>query len=172
MKARNGFVSNSSSSSYIVTIHTTFDDFAERLIAEYKWDYFCLSNIVAKIDSQIREAEKSRCALKNSFEEPKESISEERAMGLNQWYEKQIKNLNDYKEEVAKLNEDDYKSIILCVFKRHDIIVGYFDSGVELSYFTPMHNDFLDGMDELLNEIIMYFMFDTDYKVECEREED
>jgi hypothetical protein len=41
-----------------------------------------------------------------------------------------------------------------------------------LYYFTPMHNDFVDGMDELLNEIVMYFMFETDYKIECEREED
>lgn len=35
-----------------------------------------------------------------------------------------------------------------------------------------MHNDFNEGMDDLLKEIVMYFSFDTKYKTEFRREDD
>ena len=45
MKVRKGFVSNSSSSSYVVDIGVGFDQFLNTMKAEYSWSFFSLKEI-------------------------------------------------------------------------------------------------------------------------------
>ena len=167
MKIRTGFVSNSSSSSYIVKIHVPYNEFVDFLGARHKWDYFCLENIKNKIDFQIKELEESH---KKSLEEYKD-----RSEWLFKCYDDRLKYLNDFKKETSELTEDNFDKIVELVLKYNDITEDTIetDSGeniVILSYFTSMHNDFNDGMNDLLKEIVLGFLFDTNYKVECQRE--
>jgi len=64
------------------------------------------------------------------------------------------------------------KALVEFVLKYKGITTEILKDGIEFSYFTSMHNDFEDGMEDLLKEIIMYFCFDTNYKVEFKREDD
>ena len=173
MKNRNGFVSNSSSSSYIVKIHATPDEFVDFLEAGgHKWDYFNLDNIKNKIDFQIKELEESR---KKSLEEYKD-----RSECLSKFYDSRLTLLNEFKKEAGALTEENFDATVALVLKYNDITYGLEEDSVAdseenivtLSYFTSMHNDFNDGMNDLLKEIVLSFLFDTNYKVECKREGD
>jgi hypothetical protein len=165
MKTRNGFVSNSSSSSYIVKINgLSYEHFVEVLLAEYT--YFLeergLKKIQFNINKMLQDLEKSK----------------ENDPLLPEWYIKQYDMWTKSGEEdlatIKKLTEEDNRlEIMKFILLKNDIRVenAEGENAVRLSAFVSMHNDFGD-MPELLREIILFFMFDTTYEVECERESD
>ena len=146
MKIRKGFVSNSSSSSYIVTIENiSFEEFCNKLAPEYSWSsLFSLNSARNKLEE---------LAIKPYSEEFKNEI-----LGLL--------------KELEEINEDDFVEIVKFMLKYGHINYRELKNGLELSSFTCMHNDFDSGMSERMKEILLFFMFDTKYTIKCERESD
>ena len=68
-----------------------------------------------------------------------------------------------------KICENRGDKCLECIMNSNIEVKKYDDEEIEISFFTPMHNDFSEGMHGLLKEIVLYFMFDTDYKVKCKR---
>jgi len=167
MKIRSGFVSNSSSSSYLVQFHVPFDEFARMLRSEYG-GYWCTWHIIdGKINARIVQVKKELA------DEEDRLSGQPIKYDILSYYNEQLKKLNSFREELDGLAYvDDPAVLVKFILKYNQIICDVKDGIVELSYITTMHNDFVSGMSELFQEIIWFFMFDTDIKVECTREAD
>lgn len=144
MKKRLGFVSNSSSSSYVVNIRDIESEkFYDLLWSEYSWDFFNKAAIIESLEKQINENKKSKFPF------------------VNDWN----KDLENKIEDMQSVNSDDKIGIIKFVLGHNGITIREHGDEVELEYFTAMHNDFNTGMNDMLKEIILFFSFDTDFKV-------
>jgi len=159
MKIRNGFVSNSSSSSYIVKIRDTYwDEFCDIVVAG---DYsYTKDNLLKEIETDITRFEgyiKEEGIREGSvFVE----MNKEHLVQLNNWKEilTPEKISNEVLVEVALAHSGIKRD------ETHKDIV-------KLSCLTSMHNSFDEGMTKLLKEIVLLFLFDTKKKIECERED-
>lgn len=164
MKIRNSFVSNSSSSSYIINIQVDIDTFYKELFKEYgSWDFLCKEELIPKIEEIIESVEKS---IKEMGEKKNENKKYDKY-----FYETYPSDLKFYKkllEKVKKLKDVELTKLLLDKYYYINV-VEKFDDEIKIWADTSMHNDFDNGMGHALKEIVLYFMFDTDYKVSCER---
>ena len=145
MKKRIGFVSNSSSSSYVVNIRDIDSEkFYDLLWSEYSWDLFSKKEIMEKLEDRIeKNGENSNF---HSFHDWNKEIKRE-------------------VEELQNIDPDDKLSMIKFVLDYNGIKIKEDEDEIELEYFTAMHNYFNTGMNDMLKEIILFFSFDTDFKV-------
>ena len=162
MKIRNGFVSNSSSSSYIVKIRDTYwDEFCD--IVESNKGSDSSEELISEIDKCLKEEQKSA---------QEDSVSTISSGILEFWKQartERIKELNRIKGMLSAEKVSN-STLIKAALDLHGI--KYIETNkdvVELVCSTSMHNSFNEGMPELLKEIVLLFMFDTKKKVECER---
>ena len=156
MKIRNGFVSNSSSASYIVKINgSSFEDLCARLLCEYSWCEFNLVAVLGKISNRITEA------------------SERLQTGeIKPFYDKLIEDLEALLKEAKDIDEDNGVEVVDFILKYNGI--EYQEDSNEITLFdcTSMHNSYDEGVSDLLQEIIMFILFETDYKIKCEIDKD
>ena len=157
MKIRQGFVSNSSSASYIVKIdNISFYDFCDKIQAEYGFhDYFSIAQMNGRIDHLLERY--SDLDDNNPIDTFSKSFKKE---------------LEDQKTKLSKIDEDNFYEIAKFALDFHQIDVKDGSGHIELSYFTSMHNDFDSGMSNIMKEIVLYFIFETKCKVICEVEHD
>jgi hypothetical protein len=85
-------------------------------------------------------------------------------------YDRHITQLLDFKNKLT--TTDDIIEIARIIFEYNMIKVEETSDYLKLSYVTSMHNDFDSGMHEMLKEIILYLLFETDIIPYCERESD
>lgn len=164
MKMRHGFVSNSSSSSYIVKIRKiTYPELISQIYPEYSYDYFDLKKIKQEILKRIIISKK----FKREAEETKKNHPDKKVFGCD-WVDGEIERLIKLREEISIITEP--SDIVDLVFRYRGIKCYKHKWGLELSCFTAMHNSFNEGADELFREIIQFFLFDTKYKLQFERE--
>jgi len=156
MKIRIGFVSNSSSASYIVKIKGVN---LETIVN--KFDGYSIYSFITELKERIVEFGKYRlenvatCPEVRKFREEQDKRDKELLLKLDKALE------SDSQLDKMKVAMDAHG-------------VSYVEDGgdLTLNYFTSMHNDYNDGMCGLLKEILMTVMFETDFKVECEIEND
>jgi hypothetical protein len=162
MKTRNGFVSNSSSASYIVKIKDiNFEEFCERIMREYQWYELNMKQTLGKIKKRIYQLHESSKASKvrDKQEEP-----------TDQWYARYMKELEALFEEGSKIDEDNIIDVVKFILEYNDIKLSLVTNGIELDYFTSMHNCYNEGVSDLLKEIVLFFSFETDYEIKFEVE--
>ena len=162
MKIRNGFVSNSSSSSYIVRVKdTTWDEFCNLVVADKGFYY--REELVHEIDEEIVRFETS---IKEAKEDKNKILSTMIPM-----YKDKLVELKKLKKSMPKDNDIEALVTIALKFNGIKYDVDKDVKEVELRSFTSMHNSF-DDMPMLMREIVLALMFDTGKKLKCERIDD
>ena len=158
MKIRTGFVSNSSSSSYFVEIEgIDLKDFLNKLFIEYTWNHFNKSEIEARLyqcieNNKVAKRDYNKSGVSRLFEK-----------NYDTWLKDSENDLDQFKK--AKTDE----ALVKFVIKYNGINLKHSKDKIRLSTWTSMHNSFNEGMPELLKEIVLFFSFDTEYKVNCKR---
>lgn len=166
MKIRVGFVSNSSSASYIITLRGTRKDIEEVIneaCATSSWD----NNIESVVENNITRLENSLRDLESGRESfLSESIDDIKAnLELHKSYKTFLNgNGNINRQEL-------FTRMVLSIF---GICRTNLDNGdVQLNYFTAMHNSYTEGMPRVLKEIVLYALFElSKVKINCVIERD
>lgn len=159
MKLRQGFVSNSSSSSYIVSLNgVSFKKLIEILQPDFQCDLLNKKIVLKDITQWI-----------SKFTEYKETSMKSEGTMVSV-YDRHITKLLDFKKRLE--TTDDIIDIARIILEYNMIEVEETYDYLKLSYTTSMHNDFDSGMHEMLKEIILYLLFETDIIPYCERESD
>jgi len=155
MKIREGFVSNSSSASYIVKIHgVTLAELWNKLAPEYSYGLFCKDSFVHKLIKTIAK-----------FKERKNGDSD-----FAKYYEGEIDKLEEYLETL-KAEDLPFEKFLQIFNEYNHISINECFKGVELKCDTSMHNSFDEGMSDIVQEI-MFYMMSLDYKVTLEVDHD
>lgn len=147
MKIRMGFVSNSSSASYIIEVGgLTFDELLHMLDQEYSWKYFDYDKIKSEIDNKYYKT--LNLSKHGQFHGLKED-----------W----IREATEEKERFDKINNEG-EELVRFVLSFRGISVEELPNKLRLTAFTFMHNDY-DDMPDLLREIIMFILMETKYPI-------
>jgi len=168
MKIREGLVSNSSSSSYFFRVKDLkFDDFVDMMVSGYWFEAFNKRILNQEIKDNIKKTIEDN-------EKHSKMYSKNGKDSMSKFMDKMNRDhILACKKELAELGKcSTNKKLVEFVLKHRRIKTGISKNGIEFSYFASMHNDFNEGVEDLLKEIIMYFCFDTNYKVEFERTDD
>jgi hypothetical protein len=158
MKTRQGFVSNSSSASYIVKIQgISFEDFCGTLHGEYGCFEFSLESLKSEINKRLVKA-------KEYLEDADEPMKD--------FYVRQVESFEAYQKAAAEVDPDDSVEIVKLILDYNGIRFSEYEKVIGLKDFTSMHNNYNEGVSELLQEILMFFMFETDYQITCDVDKD
>jgi hypothetical protein len=161
MIIRKGFVGNSSSSSYIVTIHGVTK---ERFLRERRQELYRDGDVQSYIDEKESWLQDDRYAntLDLSQEERDELFSvvphSNKEYMSRWWFEEAQKDINNaelVKEYAKEHLNNEITELILS--DKYDISVNEISSGVEVWGHTPMHNSFMD-MPDIFKEILGYYL--------------
>ena len=153
MKFRQGFISNSSSSSYIVNIEgIDLDDFLNTLYQEYSWSFFNRERVKNEIYAYLYGSKKR-------LEENKNIIFKD----LEEYWPKESER---WKEKFDSLDND--IDLVRFVLDYCHVYTEETKTGIQMTSSVSMHNDFRD-MPEIMKEITLYFLMDTKHKVKGER---
>jgi len=156
MKIRQGFVSNSSSASYIVDIQNIEEkEFFDVVQGMYCGGYVFDSEYIVEQLQQIIEEAKSEIREKNT--------------PMTVYYIDKVKRFRALKKEALRISSN--KNMIKFGLKINGITYNYKDSVITLSSWTSMHNSFNDGPSDVLKEIILTFLFNGRYKMNCKMED-
>lgn len=168
MKIRNGFVSNSSSSSYIVKIRdTSKEEFAEAM--RDVWPYFFYENLMSRLDKDIDFFSK---AIEEEKSHSTDKSLRRLLQDINQVRLNELLNLKGRLTEIREDGLKNFDKLVFLVLEYNNLQCEIKDGYISLRSFTSMHNSFNDGMNEVLREIVLTLMFDTKKKLECYREGD
>ena len=144
MKIREGFVSNSSSASYIVKIHTSWEDFSTIIKDEIYWSFCDVNSLKTEIQ--------------NSITKEKEFLNKDATLfePLTEYWEESLAKQEEMLKELDK--EMTPEDMIKWVLKYNGM--GFIEKPdmIELSGFTSMHNSYVEGMQDLLKEIVLCFL--------------
>lgn len=156
VKLRNGFVSNSSSASYIVDIEITLEILVQEVRQSDPWRFsgdFFKRTVIEQIEHCYEMADLSdeECITKDSKKKAQEF--EEMLLIFDK--------LSDVERTVMMLN-------------LYGINVELFPTIVRLKSFTSMHNSYDDGLCEPLKEFILFLLFyrEGKYNLKCRSELD
>lgn len=145
MKTRNGFVSNSSSASYIVRIHDMkVHDFCKAIAEEFQYNYFDITELIERF--------KERGQYKYLVERLEELKHPEFLHGY--YYDK-----------------PDAELITDLLNQYYRIQTKYYNGDIILTGSSSMHNSISD-MPEILKDFCTYFMFESKKILECKVEHD
>ena len=171
MKTRDGFVSNSSSASYIVRLENiNFEDFVRILMPEFGWSYFNVESLKTQLEETKKRIE--------GWRDEDIQYANDNAGDDDGWAEMRtlhvapLAKVNSLIDKLSNTAKDDMIGLAKIVLDSNQIDLRATDNYVELSSFTSMHNDFDSGMSEIMKEIVLFLTFDTDYTVKCRRESD
>jgi len=167
MKIREALVSNSSSSSYFFNVKDLkFNDFINMMVSNYWFDYFNKGLIKGEIKKRLIETQDAHKKHNMMFVKNSKKMT----VIMNKWHQESVKSLE---KDLANLNKcSTNKDLVELVLKYRGIKTNVAKKGIEFSCFTSMHNDFNEGMEDLLKEIVLFFCFDTKYKTEFRRQDD
>lgn len=165
MKIRLGFVSNSSSASYTISIGINKNDFYRGLLSDKSaYTFFSVSSFINELEECIK-------VIKEGIKEDKLNIKLGKDRGLmnfcldsNQNY---LKTLKATLVRVKKIkNPERDKRIIKEILAYHHIRLNdSLEGSVVLQYHTTMHNSYVEALPDDLKEIILYFMFEHSAKM-------
>ncbi|MDD5651343.1 MAG: hypothetical protein PHF86_13170 [Candidatus Nanoarchaeia archaeon] len=156
MKIRKGFVSNSSSSSYIITLDKNKADFLADMVTAYEYGAFNVNYIVENIKKTIKECEEpDQVSISFMAEHMQNRIND-------------LKLLLEKIYDLTKIEDEDKNSryyvcntsvIELLLTEYYNVKIEELTKIINVSGWTPMHNSYND-MPEILKDIIIWYTFE------------
>jgi hypothetical protein len=161
MKKRTGFVSNSSSASYIIKLRGSLNEVLSDIANNCDWPYTTLEKIKKELNERIvslekrleeLETKKEKYLMFNTVPELKNRIYKER-YDLNRI------------EKIEKEREGDWQSgqeeVTQIALRLNYIKIEEKNEYVELEAATVMHNSYVEGMPDFLKDIVLYYSFEN-----------
>ena len=134
------------------------EDFFRILHNEYQWVYFN--------EGFLRKTLEKR--LQNNTEYKKNLEDKEGILKVS-WFSDLSEQIKEDIDLLDKINNLSRKDLIRSVLKYDRIEVKSKKDFIEIAQYTTMHNSY-DDMSALLQEIVLYFMFEgMGRKIKCER---
>jgi hypothetical protein len=166
MKIRSGFVSNSSSSSFVVQICVPTSVFVDNLLND---DDFCLRDKFNK--AVFKEYLKERLQeLERSIEEDKRLKKHPLFKHLADSCKGEVKEIGEVLKVFDSLTD---LQLLVMVLKYNGIKMRKHNKEyVELYHWTSMHNYFIESLPDLLKEIMFYYTFNKNVKILAKQESD
>jgi len=177
VKNRLGFVSNSSSASFVVSVRKPQEDLVNSLFSI--WDYFSISAMVTRISENIAEYEKY---LNEEKEPPADDLPEDRKKlilelreSAKKGYCERIKELQDFLTEIKEYpelepTEEQKLNFIHKVLTYYEVRLkktfATLDDTWEFSYWTSMFNNY-NELPDILKEIVLMLTFQN-VPMKCE----
>jgi len=174
MKVRLGFISNSSSASYIVELNITEDRLYEILhIIDWQAEATSVVSRLVYLRESIEDQYHFGLAATLRNDMPRD-----KAIEAKQNHEKKVEEIDKKIDKYRKPNITK-KEIAKEYLKAHEITVTPKKDSVELSAFTSMHNEYVTGMNDILKEIVLFLTFakesnpkTKDIEIKCSVEHD
>lgn len=159
MKIRFGFVSNSSSASYTICIHTEKNTFIQLIKNKIICNEF------------FQESSEFKKIVEYNYNKLKDSINKSTNTGTlyNIFIDRTKENLENHKKLLKKWDNIRYdlsNEMYEDLFKYFDLDVSENNGITNISYTTIMHNSYNEGINYILKEIIFYILFETNIKME------
>ena len=168
MKIRSGFVSNSSSASFMVKVDKSVDDFLDELYNEFQWTHFKTEHFKYELEQDIKRNEEYIEKFKKDFEGNKKDNF--LIKGAIEGCEIQNQGLRHLIKCLPKMSQRELTSAIL---NHHHVDIAARKNGkCELWSHTIMYNSAGDAP-EFLHMIVFYLALtypDKKYEVSVERE--
>jgi hypothetical protein len=157
MKIRYGFVANSSSATYIITVDLTKDKLYKLIYGSESSYEFEKIHLLGKIEENI--------VLENKYIQDYEKEIKELDDNANSFRKdclettrKNLENSIAFKEKVEKAVYDDIIDLVL----EYNNTRIYEKSGKTiLEQFTSMHNSYNEGMNDIMKELLFILCFDS-----------
>jgi hypothetical protein len=120
-------------------------------------------------------AEELRVEIDEEIKKQKKYMSDAKGnkmfKGMKRLYKERLVKLQKLKKNI-NVPKPNSSILVKTALDFNDVkYYDYQNERIELNYFTSMHNSFNEGMADVLKEIILVFMFDTNKKIKCERED-
>jgi len=167
MKTRKGFVSNSSSASFIVGVDTSIDEFLDELYYEFNWSHFKVEEFQKELEKEIEFNEK----YLEKFEKDLLTESEDSKFLTNSAItQNKLRNecLKRLVESLSKLSPRQLTTVIL---NHNRIMVCARKNGkCELSGWTVMYNSVADAPEFLHTIVFWLALTGRKHKVTVERD--
>lgn len=160
MKVRTGFVSNSSSASYIIKVLAPKEEIISLLICEYGWVYFHKEEFVKMVTKKIKDHERN--------DDEKIKYLSDLGQTFKETMAKQRKEYREKLQGYIDRNLSDDEVLFTTVLESKNIKCRQIDDNTVFESETSMHNDYNSGVANLLKEFLLLFMFEHEYKISCE----
>lgn len=167
MKTRLGFVSNSSSASYYITLKEPRKEALSTILTECSWPYFQRNTILEQINKNIKSLTERL--------EYMERVKESWLIESKEYIEQKLKEFEDMKlqvEEIFRKKDEEWNSVakdndlLDIVLKLNYIKIDHeTEHEIELSANTVIHNNYVESMSDLLKDIVLYYTFEKPSKI-------
>lgn len=147
MKIRNGFISNSSSASFILTLNNTSYDDLSIFIREEILELYHTNNILEYIKD-------------------KEFLNELKKRSKEIYYKNKIKNLINLFLLFNTKTIDDFFKFYFEYF--YNITFNKENENIKLKWWTSMLNDYSSSVPEIIKNILLYDKITNEFKCEIE----
>jgi len=166
MKIRYGFVSNSSSASYIITLSGDMKDINQLIVESIQfvgWN----NELEERLNEDVTRLKKSITRLEQGKESFLDRPIEEQKSRLAQ----AIADLETITTNRDKTELVDYANLVL---RNYDINrIDMYNGDVKLSASTSMHNCYTEGLPRIMHEIVLQQVFEKpNVKIMCEIDRD
>ena len=158
MKVRSGFVSNSSSASYVIKVGRTLKAFINEMKDEYWFNWFDPGSLREELEKDLRSS-------KDALEAQKESLSESKCPEVSRdmirWNKERIAQLREYLQALKDADQNDFEAIFWLRMAIERISVVEEKKGprkTKLRWETSMHNSF-DDLHRFLQSMVCYYFF-------------
>lgn len=161
MKIRQGFVSNSSSASYYVTLKGDSKELLELIGNECDWPFLNIEYIVDTINERIKSIKDSLQYIEVNTEswlvQSKDSLEQD--LAELEAKKKTMLEIQKIRSKKETWNVRQSEIINMGLDMEGIKVTSSSTNHIELQANTMMHNNYVEGMPELLKEIVLYFSF-------------